>query len=318
MPGPSAAFNSRTAATRSPFSSCVFLPGGLDRAGRDVLARGVVSCGAEIMKTCTRCGRANPESSTGCECGGSVIQGDRPDVVEARVAGFWIRIAADLLDALILGGVGFVLATIFRSTLLEIGEKAALLGAPITLLYTGVLQSHLGRGQTLAKRLLGIRVVRLDGSYLSLDRSLVRWAIMGVVVYGSTVAVAASAVLPVLKAPVIAAALGGTQVALLLGCLFLVPFHPLKRGIHDLLTGSIVLRKGSFPAELVSRLNNPRRDRNLALAALLVAAAAAIAGLLADRSVARLQCRVPRGRPRCRRWVSKTPASPIRSSRGRG
>ena len=161
------------------------------------------------MKTCTRCGRANPESSTGCECGGSVIQGDRPDVVEARVAGFWIRIAADLLDALILGGVGFVLATIFRSTLLEIGEKAALLGAPITLLYTGVLQSHLGRGQTLAKRLLGIRVVRLDGSYLSLDRSLVRWAIMGVVVYGSTVAVAASAVLPVLKAPVIAAALGG-------------------------------------------------------------------------------------------------------------
>jgi uncharacterized RDD family membrane protein YckC len=235
------------------------------------------------MKTCTKCGLVSLDSSERCECGGALVAGDSPTLVEARVAGFWIRLGADLLDALVLGAIGFVIASVFRGSLLALGERAAIIGAPITLLYTGVLQSHIGGGQTLAKRLLGLRVVRLDGQYLSLDRSLVRWSIMGMMCYGSAIAFALSSVTTIFSLPMLAAALAGTQIALVLGCALLVPFHPLKRGLHDLLTGSIVLRRGELPADRIKRLHNPRRDRHIVIAAISVAVAGTVAGLFALR-----------------------------------
>ena len=231
------------------------------------------------MKRCTRCGLLTPDSSARCECGGALVQGDGPILVEGRLAGFWIRLASDLLDALVLGAIGYVIALIFRGPLLRLGERAVIIGAPVTLLYMGVLQSHIGGGRTLAKRWLGLRVLRLDGRYLSLDRSLVRWALMGVLSYGGAVGLALGGLVPRLGAEVLGAAITGTQLALVLGCALLVPFHPLKRGLHDLLAGSIVIRNGKVPAQLVARLHRPRRDRILVLAACAVAAIATIAGL---------------------------------------
>src|SRR5690349_2424365 len=97
---------------------------------------------------------------------------------QGRIAGFWIRFASDVLDALLLGLVGFVIVSIFRGPLIRLGESAVLIGLAISLVYSGILQSHLGGGRTLAKRMLGLRVVRLDGSLLSIDRSLVRYGLL--------------------------------------------------------------------------------------------------------------------------------------------
>jgi uncharacterized RDD family membrane protein YckC len=235
------------------------------------------------MQTCTRCGAINPDSSVRCDCGGTLTAGDKPVLAEGRVAGFWVRLLSDLLDAFVLGAIGFVLARIFRGPLLRLGESAAILGAPITLLYMGVLQSHIGRGQTVAKRLLGLRVLRLDGSFLTLDRALVRWALMGVLSYGGAVAIAMSVALPFLKLEALSAALAGAQLALILGCGLLVPFHPLKRGLHDLLTGSIVIRGGRVPTDHVARFTNPRRDRALVAGAIAVAVVGTAVGLVALR-----------------------------------
>jgi uncharacterized RDD family membrane protein YckC len=223
------------------------------------------------MKTCTRCGLANPDSSGQCDCGGSLAGGDQPAMAPGRVAGFWIRVFSDLLDALFLGVIGFALALALPGLLHSLGERAVLIGAAISLVYSGVLQSQIGGGRTLAKRLLGLRVLRLDGSYLSLDRSLVRWSTLGVLGYGTAVAYALSSVVPFFALPTLLAAFGGAQLALSLGCVLLVPFHPLKRGLHDLLTGSIVIRGDRFPAELVERLTRPARDRRLTIAGVAVA-----------------------------------------------
>jgi uncharacterized RDD family membrane protein YckC len=200
-------------------------------------------------------------------------------MAEARVAGFWIRVLADSLDALILGAVGFALASVFRGPLLALGERAVFIGAAISLVYSGVLQSQIGGGRTLAKRLLGLRVVRLDGQYLSLDRSLVRWSTMGVLCYGGAVAYALSAIVPALDVTTLFAAFGGAQFALFLGCVLVVPFHPLKRGLHDLLTGSIVLRNGKHPVELITRRNSPTRDRRLVVAGIVVALLGTVGGM---------------------------------------
>ncbi len=237
------------------------------------------------MQTCTRCGALNPDTSTRCDCGGQLTAGDRPVLPEGRVAGFWIRLLSDLIDAFVLGAIGFVLAKIFRGPLLRLGENAAILGAPLTLVYMGVLQSHIGGGQTVAKRLLGLRVLRLDGNFLTLDRALVRWGLMGVMSYGGSVAIALSLALPFLNLQALSAALAGAQLALFLGCGLLVPFHPLKRGLHDLVTGSIVIRGGRVPGDHLAKLQNARRDRALVIGSIAVAVLGTAAGLLAFRDV---------------------------------
>ena len=239
----------------------------------------------ESMKTCTRCGLTHPDSSSVCECGGALVVGDHKILPEGRVAGFWIRLGSDLIDAVVLGAIGWFLASVFRAPLLQLGERGVLLGIPISLLYTGILQSEIGKGQTLAKRLLGLRVLRLDGRYLSLDRSLVRWSIMGFMCYGGSAAYTLGFATTVFQAQTIASAISGMQLALILGCVFLVPFHPLKRGLHDLLAGSIVIRAGTVPTAAIDRGRNPRRDRFLVIGAIAVAVVGTVSGTFLWRSL---------------------------------
>ena len=137
------------------------------------------------MKTCERCGLVSPESSAQCECGGRLIAGDSSTLARnGAVAGFWIRLISDVIDAVFLGIAGWMLVMIFRGPLLKLGERAVLLGVPISLLDMAVLHSRIGGGQTPAKRLLKLRVVRTDGSLLSFDRAVVRWALIGFLFYG--------------------------------------------------------------------------------------------------------------------------------------
>jgi uncharacterized RDD family membrane protein YckC len=201
-------------------------------------------------------------------------------VQPGRIAGFWIRFLADLLDAVFLGIVGRLLAIPFRSLFVRLGERGVFIGLAISLVYSGVLQSRYGGGRTPGKRLLGLRVVRPAGTLLSLDRSLVRYALMGLLVYGGAVAYVLVALLPFLGLERMQIVMGAITGALAFGCVLVVPFHPLKRGLHDLLADTIVIR-GALPdpAFIAARMN-ARRDRRIIVgsAALgLIAVAGSIA-----------------------------------------
>src|SRR5580698_9064311 len=92
----------------------------------------------------------------------------------AAIAGFWRRLAALFIDMILLAIVGFVIGTLAFRQLVEMGQSARLIGAAITLVYYGVLNSGLGGGGTLGKRMLGLRVVRRNGQTIGLARSLLR------------------------------------------------------------------------------------------------------------------------------------------------
>ncbi len=171
------------------------------------------------------------------------------------VVGFWFRLLADIIDAIILGVFGFLLVIPFKGIFYKLGENGLFIGLFITFLYTGILQSHIGRGQSLAKKMLKIQVLNLDGTYLSLPKSFLRYSVIALIFYNSWIWMALSSSFPFLNNIIIQSAFTYFIVFLFLGVTILVVFHPLKRGIHDLLAKSIVVRKEAFEVEKIDSLN---------------------------------------------------------------
>jgi len=175
------------------------------------------------------------------------------------VVGFWLRLISDILDVLFLGLFGALLSLPLKGLFYSIGEDGLWIGLCITFLYSGILQSNIGRGQSLAKRLLKIQVLRRDGSYLSLQRSFLRYTIIALICYNSWIWMALTSVLPFLNNPFLQSIYNYSIFFLLLGVVVLLAFHPLKRGLHDFLADSLVVRKGMYDSEKISFLNVPSK-----------------------------------------------------------
>jgi uncharacterized RDD family membrane protein YckC len=235
---------------------------------------------AELRKKLGRWVTIVPDEDEGQETDRNDAHASGPDKsVHADatiVVGFWKRLLADILDAVALGAVGWAIAYPFRYSCSELGPRAAWIGLAASLLYFGLLQTRFGRGQTLGKRALNIQVLRRDGAYLGLSVSLMRYLVVSFVFYnGMYVSFLTS------SSPRVAEVVGSVFLAILfwvfLACFLMIPFHPLKRGLHDLVSGSVVVKRGSYDAGKLAKLENPQREERLlvvmgALAVLMCAA----------------------------------------------
>jgi uncharacterized RDD family membrane protein YckC len=157
-------------------------------------------------------------------------QGLRPDpATVGRPAGFWIRLVAYIIDALILGVVVVVMIGVFAAIAAlsgktsdeELPPEVVVLGVLMLLAYVAaaflyeVLLTASPRGGTLGKRALGLRVVRADGTQLSFGRSTARY------------------LLKVLITPLVPFAIG----------YILAGFTKGKRALHDLMAETLVIRQ---------------------------------------------------------------------------
>ncbi len=185
--------------------------------------------------------------------------GNKPKKEKKIVVGFWLRLISDFLDVIFLGLFGALLALLLKGLFYRIGEDGLWIGLCITFLYTGILQSNIGQGQSLAKKLLKIQVLRLDGSYLSLPRSFLRYTIIAVICYNPWIWMTLTSVLPFLNNSFLQSIYNCGVFFILLGVVVLVAFHPLKRGLHDFLAGSLVVRKGMYDSEKIRVLNVPSK-----------------------------------------------------------
>ncbi|MFJ8065483.1 RDD family protein [Psychrobacillus sp. NPDC096426] len=124
-------------------------------------------------------------------------------------AGFWARFAANILDGII---IGLPLSCI---SYLIVGNWDE---TPITsfgnIIYT-IIVPVVWTGYTVGKRILGIRIVKLDGSKLGYGTMLLR-VLVGGLVYGLTLGIA------------------------LIVSAFMVGLREDKRGIHDFIAGTYV------------------------------------------------------------------------------
>jgi uncharacterized RDD family membrane protein YckC len=174
------------------------------------------------------------------------------------IVGFWIRLLSDLIDQLLLLGLGWILSVLLKLELNELGENAGWLGITISFIYVGLLQSFLGNGQSFGKKILGLQVLSLDGKKLSVIKSFLRYSVLALVFYkgyfrGYLISLFSYSLL-------LSSSAVSFTYFVMIGCISLVIFHPLKRGIHDMVAGSVVVKKDTYNLEAIGKYENKKRS----------------------------------------------------------
>jgi uncharacterized RDD family membrane protein YckC len=160
------------------------------------------------------------------------------------IAGFWRRFFAFAVDAILLGIVGLIMGIPLYDSFVRMGPWGKLVGFCIALCYFGIFDSSIGGGQTIGKRILGVKVVDVEGTLLPIETAILRYFVYavpyflnGLLLPVSLTPLAASAFLLFLVSTV-----GGTNAYLL------IFNRATRQGLHDLSVGSYVsLAEASGP-----------------------------------------------------------------------
>lgn len=188
-----------------------------------------VSCGCRPVAGDTYCQECGTETRPGqeycVECG--TILSKEQGVNEEPYAGFWLRVAANLIDSVIIGAASMVIVFIFMFFSFFIigflGEVGALLGlffyfglylliAAMSILYWIIMNASKWQG-TIGKIVVGIKVVDMEGNRLTIGKSGLRY--LGYIVSGFTMGVG----------------------------FILAAFTDKKQALHDLLVQTLVVKK---------------------------------------------------------------------------
>lgn len=194
-----------------------------------------------------------------------------------NIAGFWRRLGAFCVDALILGLIGAGAGLFLTDVFVRLGVWGRLPGFFVALMYFGCLNSRLTGGQTPGKRLLQIKVVDKAGAPLNVARSGLRYLPLAIPWFLNNAPLPAS----IMLSPwmyVFAVAIFGIG----LSAIYLLVFNRSSRqSLHDIAVGSYVVSTEA-PGP-VCGVGTPRA--HLWVCGALIAACAAVpyvAGRLAD------------------------------------
>lgn len=171
------------------------------------------------------------------------------------VVGFWRRFFADFLDAIFLAIPGYGIGYLFRYTFSTMGLHAIWIGLVCSFLYYGLQHTHLGGGQTPGKRLLGIQVLRRDGQYLGFGKSFLRYLVVSFIFYNGLYGSLINH-LPQSAMMAVGSVYFWVIIWAFFACFLMIPFHPLKRGLHDIAADSVVVYKGCFDNDVLDCLED--------------------------------------------------------------
>ena len=133
-----------------------------------------------------------------------------PAAVSGVKAGFWIRVVAFILDSIIVGVVNGIIAAILNSSTTGRSGLQTLLGI-IYFTYFWSANSP-WPGQTVGDKLLNLRVIRTDGTDLTIAQALIRYV-------GLFISI----------------------IVIFIGVIW-VAFDPNKQGWHDKIAGTYVVK----------------------------------------------------------------------------
>jgi uncharacterized RDD family membrane protein YckC len=94
------------------------------------------------------------------------------------IAGFWKRLAAFIIDVVILAAIGQIIGWSASSFWFSVGPYGRFLGLAIVLVYFGLTYSRLFNGQTIGKRIFKLTVRDIGNKSISIRRSFLRISIL--------------------------------------------------------------------------------------------------------------------------------------------
>lgn len=165
-----------------------------------------------------------------------------PALTLPPIAGFWRRFLAWFIDSSLLGLIGFTISLVFSDFFYKIGPYGRLLGLLFVIPYFGIMNSNIGGGQTLGKRLLKLAVRDGNNETIGLGRSIIRIVILylPVLFNGWTIPTFNNYIFSWI-ASLIVFGLGGV-------ILYTMIFNRNPRqGFHDLLVGTYVVNLRGKP-----------------------------------------------------------------------
>ena len=133
-----------------------------------------------------------------------------PAAVTGAKAGFWIRVVAFIIDSIIVGVVNAIIAAILNSSTTGRSGIQTLLGVIYFTYFWS--SSSPWPGQTVGDKLLSLRVIRTDGSDLTIVQALIRY--VGLFI---------------------------SFIVIFIGVIW-VAFDPNKQGWHDKIAGTYVVK----------------------------------------------------------------------------
>jgi uncharacterized RDD family membrane protein YckC len=155
---------------------------------------------------------------------------------DRTIGSLWRRIVAFLVDGIIVGIAGTVVALPFFDALSRLGGWGRFVGFSLAFPYFAILNSKIGDGQTLGKRWMHLQVVDAGGNTIPFLRSCLRYSLFAAPYYLNQI------VLPVSKTPwIVSSAISLIIFAVGGATFYLVLFNRhTRQGIHDLAARSYV------------------------------------------------------------------------------
>jgi uncharacterized RDD family membrane protein YckC len=168
-----------------------------------------------------------------------------------RLPGFWVRFAAFFIDGIILQVVGWALGFAFWDAVQNLHSWGRLIGFAIALAYLALLDSRIGGGQTLGKRVMKIAVVGRDGQLIGPARSAVRYTVLGIPLFLNGIIL--SALPGAVGQMVLSFLVAGLGFAIVY---LAVANRRTRQSLHDLVATTFVVRAANIgwaPSERMNR-----------------------------------------------------------------
>lgn len=162
-----------------------------------------------------------------------------------RISSFWSRIAAFVVDMILLSILGMILGIFFGDYFVLLNTNGVLIGFIISLIYFSIMNSHIGNGQTLGKLLLKVKVIDKNGNPLSFQKAFFRALVLTApyfLVNYRIPGVAEESILYLVKVQIMFYALIGLTAVYI--------FNKFTRqSIHDLTVNSFVVDQTQYGSE---------------------------------------------------------------------
>ena len=151
-----------------------------------------------------------------------------------KIAPFWYRVFALVIDFFILGALGYLIALTMQDFLVRMGNYAAIAGLIITVAYQTIWNSKIMNGQTYGKRMVDIQVTDIEGNTIPVKKSLLRSLAFSVPYFLQKVTWPIPSSLNILVSSILLSLVIGTVIVYIFN-------RATRQSLHDIVTGTYVV-----------------------------------------------------------------------------